>query len=91
MFDLISTINVGDVDAFVAGVKSAPQEHLDGLGVVEQTIYRGVGENVVIIAGTYKTLEDAQNHKAILGSSESEAQLKQMGVKSFDIWLAEKA
>ena len=90
MFNLISTINVEDVDTFAETFKSAPQEYYANLGIVEQTIYREVGQNTVIIAGTYNTLEDVQNHKAILESPDAAAQLKQSGVKSFELRVAEK-
>ena len=91
MFTLISTLNVADADAFIAGAKSAPPEYLESFGVAEQTLYRGVGQNVVIIANAYKTVEDAQKHKAMLESPDSAAQMKQMGVESFDLWLTEVA
>ncbi len=91
MFNLISTINVEDVDAFAEAFKAAPQEYYDSLGIVEQTIYREAGQDTVIVFGTYNTLEAAQNHAATLKSPEMAPQLKQSGVKSFELRIAEKA
>ena len=91
MYTLISSITVADVDMFVTGAKSQPQEHLDQWGVVNNTIYRSVDQNVVIIVNTYLTLEEAQKHKADLESPEMKAGLEQMGVSSFDVWLVEES
>jgi hypothetical protein len=91
MFTLISSITVSDVDMFVAGAKSQPQEHFDQWGVVENNIYRSVDQNVAIIINTYNTLEEAQKHKSDLESPEMKAGLEQMGVSSFDLWLVEKS
>lgn len=89
MFYLIGTITIADVDAFIAGAGSMPQEYLDESGVVEQNIYGSVDQNVVIIVNAYKTLEEAQNHKADIDSPQSWENHKQMGVESFDSWIVE--
>lgn len=90
MFYLMGTMTVADVDAFIAGVESMPQEYLDESGVVEQNIYGGADQNVVIIVNAYETLEECQKHKADIDSPESAEMHKQMGVDSFDSWIVER-
>jgi len=96
MVYLVGTLTVADVDGFIEGAKSYAQEHnyaqehQNEFGVVEHYIYRGVDQNIVIIVNAYKTLEEAQKHKAYIESPELKAGHKQMGVQSFDIWIVEK-
>lgn len=91
MFYLVSTLTVADVDAFIEGAGSAPQEFLDEWGIIENNIYRGVDQNIAIIVNAYKTLEEAQKHKAELETPQSKAaHEEQMGVKSYDIWIVER-
>ena len=92
MVTFFASMIVPDPDAFIEGSKSHPQEYLDERGIVEQTHFHVIGENRVLIVGTYNTLEEAQNHKAEIESPEVEAQMKQMGVTlPMDLWIAEQA
>ena len=92
MVTFFASMIVPDPEAFIEGSKSHPKEYLDERGIIEQALFRVVGENRVLIVGTYNTLEEARNHKAEIESSEVEAQMKQMGVTlPMDLWIAEKA
>lgn len=92
MYTFFSSMIVPDPEAFIEMSKSHPKEQLEEWGVIEQTHFHVIGENRVIIVNTYNALEEAQNHKAIVESSEVEAQMKQMGVQlPMDLWITEKA
>jgi hypothetical protein len=92
MYTFFGRIIVPDAEAFIKMSKSMPAEHLDEWGVVEQTFFRIVNENRIMIVNTYKTLEEAQKHKADIESPAVEAQMKQMGVQlPMDLWIAEQA
>lgn len=96
MYYLVSPITVADVDGFIEGDKlyaqerNYGQEHDNEWGVVEHNLYRDVDQDIVIIVNAYKTLEEAQKHKAVIEAPENMAGLEQMGIKSFDLWLVEQ-
>ena len=93
MTTLFSFITLTEVEAFINFAKSsATKEHFEEMGIVEQTIYRVVGDNRVAIVNTYNTLEDAQRHKAILETPELETLMKPFGVEfPMTLWTAEYA
>ena len=91
MFTFFGSMIVPDPEAFIEASKSHTKEQLDGWGVVEQSFFRAVDGNRIMIVGTYKTLEEAQKHKAEIESPEVEAQMKQMGVQlPMDLWITEQ-
>ena len=90
MYYLEGNLNVADVNDFIERAGSAPQEFFDEWGIVEQNIYGGVDQNVVTIINAYKTLEEAQKHKAQLDSPQSKKNHKQIGVESFETWIFER-
>ena len=93
MFTLFGFITLTEVEAFLRSAKeSATKEHFEDMRIVEQNIYRLVGENRVAIVNTYNTLEDAQRHKAILETPELEALMKPFGFEfPMTLWIAEYA
>lgn len=93
MFTLFGFITLTEVETFLNDVKaSATKEHFEERGIVDQSIYRMVGENRVAIVNTYNTLEDAQRHKAILETPELETLMKPFGVEfPMSLWIAEYA
>ena len=90
MFYLVGNLTVADADEFIEGAKSWAQDHGDEWGMVESTHYRGVDKNIVIIINAYKTLEEAQKHKADIEAPHMQAGHEQMGVKSFATWITER-
>ncbi len=93
MITLFGFITLTEVETFLIHAKaSATKEHFEERGIVEQRIYRMVGENRVAIVNTYNTLEAAQRHKAILESPEIEAIMKPFGFQfPMNLWIAEFA
>lgn len=93
MITLFAFITLTEVEAFLNHAKSsATKEDFEEMRIVDQSIYRVVGENRVAIVNTYNTLEDAQRHKAILETPELEALMKPFGFKfPMILWIAEYA
>lgn len=93
MFTLFAFITLTKVESFLNHAKSsATKEHFEEMRIVEQSIYRVVGENRVAIVNTYNTLEDAQRHKAILETPELAALMKPFGFEfPMILWIAEHA
>lgn len=93
MITLFSFITLTEVDTFLNHFKSmSTKEPFEQFRIVEQKIYRVVGENRVSIVNTYNTLEDAQAHKAVLESPELAEQMKPFGIQfPMTLWIAESA
>ncbi|MBZ0293056.1 MAG: hypothetical protein K8L99_10880 [Anaerolineae bacterium] len=93
MATLFSRINTSDPKAFIETAKSYPQEERDKWGVIENSVLRVADGSGFMLVSTYKTLEEAQKHKAYIEESpDVEALMKRMGVQlPTDIWIAEQA
>lgn len=90
MITLFGSLTVTDFEAFKTATESYTKEQLKARGVVEQTLYRVIGEDRAVIVNTYNTLEDAQKDKAIIEAPEVEAHMAQIGAYfPLTLWMAE--
>ena len=89
MFTLFGSLTVTDFEAFKAATASYTKEQLAARGIVDQTLYRVIGEDRAVIANTYNTLEAAQKDGAMIAAV-TEEQLAHIGA-AFPMtqWLAE--
>jgi len=91
MIKLFASANATDVDALLKALKSWPDEQRELWGVVERRYYHVIDESRVIVVNTYKTMEEAQKHKANVTSPEVQGHFEQLGAKPpGTFWIAEE-
>ena len=75
MITIFGQHGVTDFETWKSGFDAIPEEHYVKYQIVGTGVYRMTGESGVIVTHTFNTLEDAQNHRAMMESAEMRAML----------------
>ena len=93
MVMLIGSHEVADFDTWKSGSDEMGDEFNQQMGIVDETIYRTMDGNRVVVVNKFDTLENAEKFKAMLESPDDEtrAMMEQAGIKfPVTVWIAEK-
>lgn len=92
MFLLIGTHEIADFEAWKRGSDATSETSFyDEWGVLDETVYRTVEGDRLIVINKFNTREEAEKFKALLESPQTQQKLMQNGAKMpLTVWIAEE-